>query len=157
MSVYILINKYSVSKLKENTQDRLNSVRRRRKIIADFRKKYPKLYNYNRNNEDIDLSWDELSYHYKKNLIKHGYTERIWNNGQWPIRIGLNHIYNNINLKYKIYKTLADKYNRLKYQWVCMCRLYEQGRATPKNNLLRKLMDLPIDIRNTILYKYLEI
>ena len=153
MTIYKLLINNVVTNF--TNKERLEIVRNRRKIIGQYRIIYPNLYNLNKRNNDLE--WNNLTIYEQRHLLVIGYTQKIWNNGEWPMKIGINLIYDTIKLKYKVSKIIQNNYNKIKFEWIKVTKLYDSGRALTNNKTVTYIFNLPNDLRNIILYKYLEI
>ena len=92
-------------------------------------------------NDQGAYEWNELPDSYKTNLTMKGYNEDIWNEYKWPIKVGIDKLYDLYKIKfYKYYfNIMIDKclFKRNKYEkiftWIKIKSLYDAKRTTIMN------------------------
>jgi len=151
MNIYSLVKEQQNVNINES--ERLIKTRERRNNIKIFRNKYLKLYNLNKPSTTWDTwSWHELNITIKNNYNLMGFTEYIWNWGSWPIKASINNIYENLNIKFKIFCILEKEYKKnIKKDLINGKILCDSNRASC-NKDLKIIIDLPTDV----FYKVLE-
>jgi hypothetical protein len=134
---------------------RLNLTSEKRISIRKFRQKNHFLYHKNTSveiqNDQGVYEWNELPDLYKTNLTMKGYSEDIWNEYKWPIKVGIDKLYDLYKIKfYKYYfNIMIDKclFKRNKYEkiftWIKMKSLYDYKRTTIKKDKDFIIINLP--------------